>query len=446
LLESPELHKQHSPAGLPLAPLLNHALLELEPSKEQALALLNVCVEQPSPVSGKLAGSAAQRGAKDPGLMAKAQLACEAIATAEALGDRWSRSNPLVEWRGDTWHAHFPENEDARYVTSIDYLKGWAVGQRLNLPLPEHFGWQLAWRSRPVTDSLDQVLAESQTGPFHVSIGLASPQTWKKVQQQRFSLLTGLLVLATLVTGVAFWTAWRAFQRQASLAALQSDFIASVSHELRTPVASIGVLAERLEGSKRTEEQTIQYHQFIARETKRLAALVANILDFSRIEQDRKRYHREAIDLPRLVEETVALMQPWAEERDITLRTEISQDAAKAEPELDALALRQALINLIDNAIKFSPDDQEVTVSLEFADNQLQLAVKDRGVGIEPEEQAQIFDRFYRVEGGLCRETRGAGIGLSVVQHIAAGHDGQVTVESTPGEGATFTMHLPLNS
>lgn len=440
LLASPDLATAYTPAGLPLEPLVHHALYRCEPSASRAEAILQACLQHPSPVTTRLAFDVTPHSTRMHQQFAKALLTTDAVAVYEALGPSWSPSEPWRSWRGVSWHAHVAD--DAIHLTSLPFLKDW-IAQQVSLSLPDHLAWEIAWDGKRITPALSERLAESQAAPYQIAIGLAAPIQWQREQRQALWQMMGLLVLATMVTAGALWATWRALHRQTTLAALQSDFIASVSHELRTPVASIGVLAERLESDRSTAAQISQYHHFIARETKRLAALVDNILDFSRIEQGRKDYRREPADMKRLVEETVRLLQPRAEEREITLHIHNTLTDEQACIEVDALAIRQALVNLLDNAIKFSDAIGQVTVMLDHKPEAMILSVKDQGVGIAPAEQAKIFDRFYRVERGLRRETRGAGIGLSVVQHIAQGHGGHVTVQSQPAKGSTFTLHLP---
>lgn len=261
----------------------------------------------------------------------------------------------------------------------------------------------------------------------------------------------GLLIVGALASTTAGWlAARRAFDRQQRLAEMQGNFVSSVSHELRAPIASVRLLAESLDrgkvpdGAKRAE-----YFRLIVHECRRLAALIENVLDYSRIDQGRKQYEFEPTDLGALVEQTVRVMEPYAAERQVTLRSSLAAAsvaaAAGLHPELDGRAVQQALVNLVDNAVKHSPAGSTVTVGLEWneANGTVSLWVQDHGDGIPVGEQERIFEPFHRLGTELRRETPGIGIGLTIVRHIARAHGGCVRVRSEPGKGSRFILELP---
>lgn len=283
--------------------------------------------------------------------------------------------------------------------------------------------------------------AENGTEYLKAAIHLISPEMLYERQRDR-ALLFGLLIAASAGAAViGCYSALRAFQKQHRLAELKSDFVSSVSHELRAPIASVRLMAEGLERGSVTENQKQQeYFRFIVQECRRLGSMIENILDFSRIEQGRKEYEFEPTDLPKLVEQTVKLMEPYAAERQVQLVTEIASDIGDA-PTVDGRAIQQALVNLIDNAIKHSPKGQ-VRVFLDGTDP-VRLSVQDHGEGIPVQEREKIFERFYRCGSELRRETQGVGIGLSIVKHIVDAHSGTINVTSEPGKGSTFTIVLP---
>jgi signal transduction histidine kinase len=287
-------------------------------------------------------------------------------------------------------------------------------------------------------------------------------------QRQRTAMF-GLLIAASVVAAlVGFVSARRAFHRQLRLAELKSNFVSSVSHELRAPIASLRLMAEGLEsGRVQDGAKQIEYFRFIVQECRRLSAMIENVLDFSRIDQGRKQYEFEATDLCALVEQTAKLMAAQAAERQIRLERIVTGTPIPAE--LDGRALQQALINLIDNALKHSPNSSLVRIGLKFpsetvaaplanhsatgpADHapavthhgSLLLWVEDQGEGIPPEEQERIFERFYRCGSELRRQTQGVGIGLSIVKHIVEAHGGRIAVRSAVGQGSRFTIELPL--
>ncbi len=285
---------------------------------------------------------------------------------------------------------------------------------------------------------------------------LADPPAFFGAQRMRQRWFCGLMLVAAVSCVVAFASAWRAFRRQLSLNEQKSNFVSSVSHELRAPIASVRLMAESLERGNITEpEKQREYFHFIGQECRRLSALIANVLDFARIEQGRKQYEFEPTDLHALVETTVKLMEPYAEERGVKLETSnVQRPTSNIELVVDGHAIQQALVNLIDNAIKHSAAGQTITVSLETRNANsesinpqpsiINLSVSDHGPGIPPFEREKIFERFYRLGSELRRETQGVGIGLSIVKHIVESHGGRVLVESEVGQGSRFTIELPL--
>ncbi|MCW1914396.1 HAMP domain-containing histidine kinase [Luteolibacter sp. GHJ8] len=256
-------------------------------------------------------------------------------------------------------------------------------------------------------------------------------------RQQRWTFLTLGLAAATVLGALAVMQ--RSLRRERQLNDMKSQFVASVSHELRAPVASIRLMADALEAGKVAPETAKEFHRLIAREGARLSTLVGNVLDHSRIERGLRQWKLEPSDLESLVADTVLLMEPLAKEKNISLETRL----APVEAKVDAGAIQQALVNLLDNAIKFSPADSQVEVSLYEDGPRFQLRVKDEGTGIPKHEHKRIFERFYRPGDELRRETQGSGIGLSLVKSIAEAHDGSVDLESEPGKGSTFILHLP---
>jgi signal transduction histidine kinase len=344
------------------------------------------------------------------------------------------------------------------------------------------------WRPTDAPAPLIATSRKTENGADYLlaNIFLVSPQMLYQRQSSRAIWLGLLIGASSLAATIGFISARRAFVRQHQLSEMKSNFVSSVSHELRAPIASVRLMAEGLErGNVREAPKQKEYFRFIVQECRRLSALIENVLDFSRIEQGRKQYDIEPTDVIALVRQTVTLMGPNAAERQIGLETQIDEAAlansrveeadfslgmeasARIQPmstfknegslkqpeipaplgiSMDGRAIQQALVNLIDNALKHSPPNSTVTIGLDHVDERLWIWVEDHGEGIPPEEHERIFERFYRRGSELRRETQGIGIGLSIVKHIVEAHGGRMVVRSSPGQGSRFTIELPLTT
>ena len=257
---------------------------------------------------------------------------------------------------------------------------------------------------------------------------------------QQSMLILG--VVSVLMIGGLVLT-FRSVNKQVALARLKSDFVSNVSHELRTPLALIRLYAETLElGRITTQEKKLEYYSIIRKESERLTALINNILDFSRIEAGRKEYDFRETDIAELVRNTLDSYRYQIEQQGFALEEQI--DGGIPPVRVDREAIARALVNLVNNALKYSDHDKFLGVKLYRANSVLKLEVVDRGIGIDRNEQARIFEKFYRTCDPLVHNTKGSGLGLSLVQHITQAHGGDVEVESTPGSGSKFTMILPL--
>jgi signal transduction histidine kinase len=254
-----------------------------------------------------------------------------------------------------------------------------------------------------------------------------------------FFILGVLSVL--LVAGLVL--TYRSVSKELALARLKSDFVSNVSHELRTPLALIRLYAETLElGRIKTQEKVEAYYRIISKESERLTALINNILDFSRIEAGRKEYDFRETDIAELVRNTLEAYRYQIEQKGFAFQQSI--DSGLPAVRVDREAIARALVNLLDNALKYSADEKFLGVKLYGANGVLKLEVVDHGIGITRREQSKIFEKFYRTGDPLVHNIRGSGLGLSLVRHVTHAHGGEVEVESTPGKGSKFTLSLPL--
>jgi signal transduction histidine kinase len=253
-------------------------------------------------------------------------------------------------------------------------------------------------------------------------------------------VLLGILSLMTI--GGIFLTK-HIVSKEMAVARLKSDFVSNVSHELRTPLALIRLYAETLElGRITTKEKKHRYYRIIRKESERLTALINNILDFSRIEAGRKEYEFRETDIADLVRNTLDSYRYQIEQQGFALEESIDEDLPAVR--IDREAIARALVNLVNNALKYSKDDKYLGVKLYRDNGSVKLEVADHGIGIARRDQAKIFEKFYRAGDPLVHNTKGSGLGLSLVRHITEAHGGAIEVESSPGAGSKFIVSLPL--
>ncbi len=283
--------------------------------------------------------------------------------------------------------------------------------------------------------------------PFRgLALGIKFQGTTAQAIGQRWVWQSFLIlgVLSVLMIGGLVLT-YRSVNKQVALARLKSDFVSNVSHELRTPLALIRLYAETLElGRITTQEKKNEYYSIIRKESERLTALINNILDFSRIEAGRKEYDFRETDIAELVRNTLDSYRFQIEQQGFALEEQIDSSIPKVKVDREAIA--RALVNLVNNALKYSANEKFLGIRLYRDQSVLKLEVSDRGIGIERHEQTRIFEKFYRTCDPLVHNTKGSGLGLSLVRHITQAHGGDVEVESTPGRGSKFTVSLPCQS
>ncbi|MCJ7680387.1 MAG: HAMP domain-containing histidine kinase, partial [Candidatus Aminicenantes bacterium] len=222
-----------------------------------------------------------------------------------------------------------------------------------------------------------------------------------------------------------------------------SEFIASVSHEFKTPLTSMGAILEHLqEGKIKDPDKIREYYRILRHDSDRLKRLVLNVLDFTKIEEGKRKYRLELIEIDRLVRQEVDSFEKEHKLSGFTV--ELRMENIGFSVLADEEALNQAFHNILDNAAKFSQREKKIEVSVERKGDKVEIAVLDKGIGIPESEQKKIFEKFYRGKQASSISPTGTGLGLTLVKHIMTAHGGDVVVRSRPGEGSRVSLILPI--
>jgi signal transduction histidine kinase len=250
-----------------------------------------------------------------------------------------------------------------------------------------------------------------------------------------------LLIALITTTGVLVISALFLIRRESELARLRADFIAGVSHELRTPLAQIRMFTETLLlGRVRSENERVRSLEIIDQEARRLSHLVENVLIFAKSERRTSRINPHITDLPSDVREAIQSFAVLCRSRDIEIRPELQEGVAAP---VDRGALRQILLNLLDNAVKYGPLQQRITVGMALFDSNARIWVDDEGPGIPIAQRQHVFNRFVRLSRDVDSAVAGSGIGLAIVKELALLHSGRVWIDDAPGGGARVVIELP---
>jgi len=377
-----------------------------------------------------------------------------------AKGDKWQYQSVVLFIPRGTTSDH---PAIAGFAYDADYLANTFFPQALNTVLPNQDPDDT---SRPQTAIMVRTAKDQSPlaasicwdgGPPEVERGFESvfpglilgmklrgttiEMMSNKWLRSSYMMLGGLSLL--LAAGV--WLTYRNVTRELALAKLKSDFVSNVSHELRTPLALIRLYAETLElGRLPNPAKQHEYHEIIRKESERLTGLINNILDFSRIEAGKKEYTFRETDVADLVRSTLESYRFEIEQNGFHLEEKIEDNLPPLQVDREAIA--RSLLNLVNNAVKYSDADKYLGVSLYRENGGVNLEVVDHGIGIPANEQPKIFEKFYRVCDPLVHNTKGSGLGLSLVRHIAQAHGGEVVVESAPGKGSRFVITLPVTN
>ncbi len=276
---------------------------------------------------------------------------------------------------------------------------------------------------------------------WRLNVSMVAAEELAEAFQRRRVLEMVLVGLSSLVVIAGILVITLAAARERKLANLKSEFVANVSHELKTPLALVRMFGELLQsGRVESEEKQRQYLQIIVSESDRLAALIENVLDFARVERGKAAYEFHQANMRDVVQRAVEACRVRAERQNMPLTVNVPEQLPMAQ--LDERALEIALINLIDNALKYAKTSPEVGISVSEKGDYVELAVTDRGPGILEDERKRIFDRFERGSQAQKGGVRGSGIGLALVSHIAEAHGGSAWVESVLPHGSRFVFSV----
>jgi signal transduction histidine kinase len=295
-------------------------------------------------------------------------------------------------------------------------------------------------------DSPLLTMPSGQSSPgWHLGLALKDQQLIEAAAAQRAAAYfwTGALVVATVL--MVAMLALRLVRRQLALTELRNDLVANVTHELKTPLSSMRLLVETLLNSETLHQQTArEYLQLIARENVRLSRLIDNFLTFSRIERNKYAFDFNETSPAAIVDAAAAAVRERFNAPDCRFAARVAPGLPPVLADADAMVT--ALLNLLENAWKYSGESKEITLTAGTENGTVCFAVTDNGVGLTPRETKRIFKRFYQVDQRLSRSAGGCGLGLSIVKFVVMAHHGNVRVESEPGRGSTFTITLPAAS
>ena len=392
---------------------------------------------------------------------APCSVAPERFATADALDSAWREWQALGELTPTVTRTVWTHD------TSVLLLSR-ATAERVAVLLMAPGFLQSAWLAALGTgagkQALDFALSDSEgraaLGNIHTPLSMQSVRAagttrlpWtihvisrntavpREISGQTQLVLAGIVVMAVLAVSGG-WLMSRALLRELRVARVQSDFVAAVSHEFRTPLTTIRQLAEMLaNGRVSNDERRQQFYARLLGESERLHRLVEGLLNFGRMEAGQIQYRFEVIDPEPFVRSVVSEF-----ERDVAARgyrVQLQGNGALPPIRADRESLARVFWNLLDNAVKYSPDARTLNVDLARAGERVAVSVRDHGIGIPVAEQKEIFQKFVRGAASKEANIQGAGVGLSMARQIVAAHGGEISLESGPGEGSVFTVLLP---
>lgn len=443
-LEQWQLEGGTTQAGLPIRVLAGLALLEKNPNLTDAENLLKLaCHKEPSAIT--------------PNIIERVSTIGKTLTPTANFShwiENWNKDerarkissqhlpnggNQYINHQGELWW--FRSHADGRtssYISPVIFKQLITnIEERQNLA---------TWASLQIQSDATIIgnsgheLANiaTQQPQINISVGVTDvallESSWQQARNSSIMMMS--IASLTLLAGIAILAISDA--KETKRVRVQNNFIASVTHELRAPIGSMRLMAEALESGKVTHQKIPDFHKLIAREGNRLSNLIENVLDLSKIEAGRPKYYQRTVNLAKLASSAGETLRMQAEEKNISIKL----IGDNLDVSVDPLHMQRGLVNLIDNAVKFSPENNEVTVHWQQHSHNWEISVTDNGPGVPKGEETNIFKRFYRVGEEMNRETQGAGLGLNLVNHLVQAHGGSISVINTPG--AKFTLTFPI--
>ena len=376
------------------------------------------------------------------------------IHLAEAVAGLWSvwRDQPSgrATWAHDTaataavWRR--TGTGTAVLVGDVEMLTTSTIGLSENLQVRlglEDASGRSVWGAVPADDSGVTKVSRETGLPWTVHVAPADPAAAGAISTSRRNLFAAGFGLIVLIIASASYFVFRAVNRELGVARLQSDFVDTVSHEFRTPLTAMCHLTEMLEEGAAPPDRLPHYYRALGKESRRLTAMVENLLDFGRMEAGRRTYEFVDTDAAAFVNEIV---HEFREHAPLTAhRLEVLESPDRFRIRADRSALALALRNLVDNALKYSPDTSLVKVSVRSQGSFVGISVEDEGPGISKDEQRDVFRKFARGSAARTLNVKGTGIGLTMADQIVRAHGGHLELASEPGRGSRFTTLLPAH-
>ena len=289
------------------------------------------------------------------------------------------------------------------------------------------------------------VPAGSALPDSHLDMRFQGPDPFSDAADKRIAAYAWVGTLVIVVISALALLVGRYVTRQMKLTRLRNDLIATVSHELKTPLSSMRLLIDTLlEGNYRDERQVREYLELTAKENARLSRLIDNFLTFSRMERNKRAFEFTDVRIGGIVREATEAVQERFSSAGCRFDVELADNLPAVTGDRDALIT--VLVNLLDNAFKYTGDDKHIILRAGVDDGQVRLVVEDNGIGLSRRAAKKVFDRFYQVDQSLTRRAGGCGLGLSIVRFIVESHGGTIDVSSELGEGSTFAVRLPVES